>query len=126
MDELLVLRDQPLVSYTRPPPALACPMCLRPFAQTSRDDAWYPTPAYFHRLPPVEEADPDVHFPSSEYYAQYFTEIRKLAVKKIAIGDDAPYLAQVLKEVRILGKVRKHHNVLEYNHSWIDPGPHRQ
>jgi len=158
--ELIVVRDTPLVRYTRPPPAEACPLCLRPFAGVDRGGgspntpAWYPTPAYFCSLPrvPTEPEDggdvtPPVDYDEEAshngYYNQYFHEIRKLgqgafgavyicqhvvggvdlgifAVKKIPFGDDASYFKQVLKEVRISEKVRRHHNTVEYNHSWID------
>lgn len=42
------------------------------------------------------------------------------AVKKIPVGNDARYLRKVLNEVRILEQLRRHPNVIEYNHSWLD------
>lgn len=80
---------------------------------------------------------------SSGYYKQYFREIQKLgngtfggvylcqhvmenvplgyfALKKIPVGDNVEYLQKVLHEVRILEEVKRHPNVIEYNHSWVD------
>ncbi|PBJ73782.1 protein kinase [Trypanosoma cruzi cruzi] len=80
---------------------------------------------------------------SSSYYKCYFREIQKLgngtfggvylcqhvmegvalgyfALKKIPVGDNAEYLQKVLREVRILEEVKRHPNVVEYNHSWVD------
>ncbi|KAK7194568.1 protein kinase [Novymonas esmeraldas] len=77
------------------------------------------------------------------YYSHYFTEVRQLgrgtfggvylcrhilcgihlgefAVKKIPVGDKAAYLQSVLREVRILEEVRRHPNVVEYKHSWVE------
>lgn len=77
------------------------------------------------------------------YYEKYFIEAKKLgsgtfggvylcmhvmegvplgsfALKKIPVGDDISYLQNVLKEVRILEEVKRHPNVVEYNHSWVD------
>lgn len=81
--------------------------------------------------------------PPSTYYEKYFLEAKKLgsgtfggvylcmhvmegvplgtfALKKIPVGDDILYLQNVLKEVRILEEVKRHPNVIEYNHSWVD------
>ncbi|CCW64368.1 unnamed protein product [Phytomonas sp. EM1] len=77
------------------------------------------------------------------YYARYFLELQKLgsgtyggvylcqhvmegvplgvfALKKVPVGDNLTYLQKVLREVRILGEVNRHPNVVEYNHSWIE------
>ncbi|ORC89667.1 protein kinase [Trypanosoma theileri] len=77
------------------------------------------------------------------YYKRYFREIQKLgngtfggvylcqhvmegvelgyfALKKIPVGDNTEYLQNVLREVRILEEVKRHPNVVEYNHSWVD------
>lgn len=77
------------------------------------------------------------------YYARYFVEEQKLgsgtfggvylckhimegiplgtfALKKIPVGDNIEYLQKVLREVRILEEVKRHPNVVEYNHSWIE------
>lgn len=42
------------------------------------------------------------------------------AVKKIPVGGDPTYLANVLHEVRIMSEIKRHPNVLEYNHCWVD------
>lgn len=86
---------------------------------------------------PVEPEKPKT------YYEQYFLESKKLgsgtfggvylcmhvmegvplgtfALKKIPVGDDIAYLQNVLREVRILEEVKRHPNVIEYNHSWVD------
>ncbi|KEG10420.1 protein kinase [Trypanosoma grayi] len=80
---------------------------------------------------------------SGGYYKRYFREIQKLgngtfggvylcqhvmegaplgffALKKIPVGDNTEYLHKVLHEVRILEEVKRHPNVVEYNHSWVD------
>ncbi|CCW70958.1 unnamed protein product [Phytomonas sp. Hart1] len=77
------------------------------------------------------------------YYARYFIELQKLgsgtyggvylcqhvmegiplgifALKKVPVGDNLIYLQKVLREVRILGEVNRHPNVVEYNHSWVE------
>lgn len=77
------------------------------------------------------------------YYRQYFKELRQLgrgtfggvylcrhvmcgvnlgefAVKKVPVGDKTTYLLSVLREVRILEEVRRHPNVVEYKHSWVE------
>ncbi|KAG8345431.1 putative protein kinase [Trypanosoma vivax] len=77
------------------------------------------------------------------YYRQHFLEIRKLgsgtfggvylcqhvmegvalghfALKKIPVGDNLTYLQEVLREVRILEEVKRHPNMVEYKHSWVD------
>lgn len=84
-------------------------------------------------------------FPDSNhgYYKHYFKELRQLgrgtfggvflcrhtmcgvslgdfALKKIPVGDKAAYLQAVLREVRILEEVKRHPNVVEYKHSWVE------
>jgi serine/threonine protein kinase len=77
------------------------------------------------------------------YYLRFFRELEKLgkgaggsvfhcqhvlnnvplghyAVKKIPIGDDVRWLARSLPEVQILSSLRKHRNVVEYKHCWIE------
>ncbi|CAJ1039591.1 putative Protein kinase domain/Protein tyrosine kinase/Fungal protein kinase [Leishmania shawi] len=81
--------------------------------------------------------------PNNGYYRHYFKELRQLgrgtyggvylcrhimcgvnlgefALKKIPVGDKATYLQSVLREVRILEEVRRHPNVVEYKHSWVE------
>lgn len=81
--------------------------------------------------------------PNNGYYKHYFKELRQLgrgtyggvylcrhlmcgvnlgefALKKIPVGDKAGYLQSVLREVRILEEVRRHPNVVEYKHSWVE------
>lgn len=77
------------------------------------------------------------------YYALHFAEVHRIgggtfgavflcrhviegetlglfAVKKIPIGDDPAYFCKVLREVRVMEEIKRHPNVLEYHHSWID------
>ncbi|KAG5477557.1 hypothetical protein CUR178_05262 [Leishmania enriettii] len=84
-----------------------------------------------------------VPLPNNGYYRHYFKELRQLgrgtyggvflcrhmmcgvnlgefAIKKIPVGDKATYLQSVLREVRILEEVRRHPNVVEYKHSWVE------
>ncbi|CAJ1989484.1 protein kinase [Leishmania donovani] len=81
--------------------------------------------------------------PNNGYYRHYFKELRQLgrgtyggvylcrhvmcgvnlgefALKKIPVGDKVTYLQSVLREVRILEEVRRHPNVVEYKHSWVE------
>jgi serine/threonine protein kinase len=94
--------------------------------------------------------DDDISAPLDEehavlegYYAKHFVEVKKLgrgsfggvylcrhvmeginlglfAIKKIPIGNNLEYFVKVLREVRLLERVKKHPNVVEYHHSWID------
>lgn len=91
----------------------------------------------------VMEGEPLPPKTSQSYYEQYFLESKKLgsgtyggvylcmhvmegvplgtfALKKIPVGDNIAYLQNVLREVRILEEVKRHPNVIEYNHSWVD------
>lgn len=83
---------------------------------------------------------------NSGYYARFFTEERKLgsgsfgavylcrhmmedielgvfAVKKLALGDDAKRLRQVVREVKALERLR-HLNIVDYKHSWLEVSRH--
>ena len=92
---------------------------------------------------PIYSPDAPGPAPSNGYYKHYFKELRQLgrgtyggvylcrhlmcgvnlgdfALKKIPVGDKAGYLQKVLREVRILEEVRRHPNVVEYKHSWVE------
>ncbi|KAI8969179.1 hypothetical protein BDF20DRAFT_980887 [Mycotypha africana] len=76
------------------------------------------------------------------YYAKFFDEINKLgkgfrgsvflcehrldgvklgkyAVKKVAIGNNHPWLVRMLREVHLLERLR-HPNIVSYKHSWLE------
>ena len=76
------------------------------------------------------------------YYSRFFVEERKLgagsfgavylcrhvmdeielgvfAVKKLALGDDAKRLRQVVREIKALERLR-HVNIVDYKHSWLE------
>lgn len=42
------------------------------------------------------------------------------AVKKIPVGTDASLLRKVLVEVKMLERVSRHPNVIQYHHAWVD------
>jgi serine/threonine protein kinase len=92
---------------------------------------------------PIYSPNAPAPAPSNGYYKHYFKELRQLgrgtyggvylcrhlmcgvnlgdfALKKIPVGDKAGYLQSVLREVRILEEVRRHPNVVEYKHSWVE------
>ena len=124
-------------------PYFFCPLCHHQFSASNVPNASfaYPQAEYFRSLAGDRGSAAANH--TFGYYASYFVEIRKLsrgrfgavfvcqhvlndvplglfAVKKIPVGDDTTYLTKVLREVRILENMKKHPNVVEYNHSWID------
>ncbi|CUE68709.1 protein kinase, putative [Bodo saltans] len=102
-----------------------------------RDDPPFPAP-------PIDDRDALCRRLAAEgYYARHFEEVHRIgggtfgavflcrhviegqtlglfAVKKIPIGDDPDYFCQVLREVRVMEEIKRHPNVLEYHHSWID------
>ena len=106
----------------------------------SRDSASQTTPT--GSAPPPSPLE--VHNAESiGYYEKYFVEVSCLghgsfggvyvcrhvmeghslglfAVKKLPLGDRMDRLDEVLREVRVLEEVRRHPNVIEYKHSWID------
>ncbi|CEP08946.1 hypothetical protein [Parasitella parasitica] len=76
------------------------------------------------------------------YYSKFFVEINKLgkgfrgsvflcehmldsvklgkyAVKKVAIGNNHPWLVRMLREVHLLERLR-HPNIVSYKHSWLE------
>ncbi|KAI8980463.1 kinase-like domain-containing protein [Pilobolus umbonatus] len=76
------------------------------------------------------------------YYSKFFIEMNKLgkgfrgsvflcehildgvklgkyAVKKVAIGDNHPWLVRMLREVHLLERLR-HPNIVSYKHSWLE------
>ncbi|OBZ88361.1 putative serine/threonine-protein kinase iksA [Choanephora cucurbitarum] len=76
------------------------------------------------------------------YYANFFVEVNKLgkgfrgsvflcehvldgvklgkyAVKKVAIGNNHPWLVRMLREVHLLERLR-HPNIVSYKHSWLE------
>lgn len=82
------------------------------------------------------------------YYSRFFIEQRKLgagsfgavylcrhvmddielgvfAVKKLALGDDAKRLRQVVREVKALERLR-HMNIIDYKHSWLEVSRHSE
>eukprot|EP00435_Cladocopium_sp_Y103_P042843 s797_g11.t4 len=52
-------------------------------------------------------------------------ELGIFAVKKLALGDDARRLRQVVREVKALEKLR-HMNVIDYKHSWLEIDRHSE
>ncbi|KPA79637.1 putative Protein kinase [Leptomonas pyrrhocoris] len=103
--------------------------------EEEKDSDGSPPSAYSSNAPGPE--------PNNGYYKHYFKELRQLgrgtyggvylcchlmcgvnlgvfALKKIPVGDKAGYLQSVLREVRILEEVRRHPNVVEYKHSWVE------
>ena len=52
-------------------------------------------------------------------------ELGTFAVKKLALGDDANRLRQVVREVKALEKLR-HMNVIDYKHSWLEIDRHSE
>lgn len=90
-----------------------------------------------------QEEENEQRLAASGYYASHFAEVHRIgggtfgavflcrhvmegqtlglfAVKKIPIGDDPAYFCKVLREVRVMEEIKRHPNVLEYHHSWID------
>ncbi|KAL4206131.1 kinase-like domain-containing protein [Rhizopus microsporus] len=76
------------------------------------------------------------------YYSKFFVELKRLgkgfrgsvflcehvldgvklgkyAVKKVAIGNNHPWLVQMLREVHLLERLR-HANIVTYKHSWLE------
>ena len=92
--------------------------------------------ATFHVLPELQNA------PRISRYQAEFKEIAKLgrgaygqvflcrhiisdlelgyyAVKKIPVGDQKPWLANILREVKALEGLR-HNNIVSYKHAWLE------
>ncbi|KAI8072397.1 kinase-like domain-containing protein [Gongronella butleri] len=97
--------------------------------------------------PPLFEADGSaMHLHADAinqgYYAKFFKEVKKLgrgfrgsvflcehmldgvnlgkyAVKKVAIGNNHPWLVKMLREVHLLERLH-HPNVVSYKHSWLE------
>ncbi|KAL7753107.1 putative serine/threonine-protein kinase iks1 [Sorochytrium milnesiophthora] len=80
------------------------------------------------------------------YYSRFFVELRKLgrglrgsvflcqhilddiylgeyAIKKVAVGDNHPWLARMLREVHLLEKLH-HPNIINYKHAWLENHQH--
>jgi len=101
---------------------------------------------YFRLLGDVPQETPDEHLSSGSfnqgYYERFFVEQQKLgrgyrgsvflcqhvldsvplatyAVKKVAVGDNHAWLVRMLREVRLLERLR-HPNIIEYKHAWLE------
>jgi len=80
---------------------------------------------------------------NSGYYKRFFVQDRKIgsggygavflcrhvinsielgwfAVKKVPVGDNEPWLSKVLQEVKALERLKKHPNIVNYQHSWLE------
>jgi serine/threonine protein kinase len=124
-------------------PTLRNPKALcSPHYGNTDEEAQPPLPAFPGR--PIDERDELCRRLAAEgYYARHFAEVHRIgqgtfgavflcrhviegqtlglfAVKKIPIGDDPEYFCSVLREVRVMEEIKRHPNVLEYHHSWID------
>lgn len=47
-------------------------------------------------------------------------DLGKYAIKKIPVGDNRPWLMRVLREVKALETLKKHPNIINYQHSWLE------
>ena len=47
-------------------------------------------------------------------------DLGKYAVKKIPVGDNRPWLLRVLREAKAMETLKKHPNIVNYQHSWLE------
>ncbi|GAM22581.1 hypothetical protein SAMD00019534_057560 [Acytostelium subglobosum LB1] len=47
-------------------------------------------------------------------------DLGEYAVKKVPVGENLPWLYQVLQEVKALETLQKHKNIINYKHSWLE------
>ncbi|KAI8639388.1 hypothetical protein BD408DRAFT_371879 [Parasitella parasitica] len=94
------------------------------------------------RLPNINVQNLNANAFNQGYYSKFFVEINKLgkgfrgsvflcehmldgvklgkyAVKKVAIGNNHPWLVRMLREVHLLERLR-HPNIVSYKHSWLE------
>jgi serine/threonine protein kinase len=70
----------------------------------------------------VQQAQLGRGFRGSVYTCQHVLDnvsLATYAVKKVPVGDNHPWLVKMLKEVKLLEKL-KHENIIEYKHSWLE------
>ncbi len=137
-------RPNPVENNPQAPPQ-CCPLCRRPFVTADHELNF----AYFRSLRNAglieggEQTQSDDSLDAPGYYEKYFVELSRLgrgsfgavyvcrhvvegndlglfAVKKLPIANDPNLLKQALGEVKLLEELRRHPNVVEYNHAWID------
>ncbi|KAK4510628.1 Integral membrane protein SED5 [Mucor velutinosus] len=94
------------------------------------------------RPPPISAQNLNANAFNQGYYSKFFVEMNKLgkgfrgsvflcehmldgvklgkyAVKKVAIGNNHPWLVRMLREVHLLERLR-HPNIVSYKHSWLE------
>ncbi|KAJ1505092.1 putative serine/threonine-protein kinase iks1, partial [Coelomomyces lativittatus] len=63
-----------------------------------------------------------IFFSSFTYLFAYIFS-REYAIKKVAVGDNHPWLSRILREVTLLECLR-HPNIVHYKHAWLESHQH--